>query len=210
MKKHSPPVGKVDTTKRGRTVEGVFNGELATALRTKHPLWHDCVNAEQTGVLEGKAAKHPDIVVRHPGGMPVIVETEYMPANTVEDDAEARLGKKLESNGQSVEHVIALRVPQKFKTRAQSEIQNLIKTADFEFCVFSCDEKERSRWPDSGWITGGIDELATFMDFTTRAINRGITLALKSQNRNKQHRGTKLWKSESFGIMLRSHDCACN
>ena len=156
--------GKVGTMKKGRTAESVFNSELAKALRTKHPEWtDDHIAAEQSKVLEEKA-KRPDILVQHPGGMPVIVETEYLPAPSVEDDARDRVGKKLISNGRVVEQCIALRVPREFVTLGQSETQDMINAAKFEICVYSQDVDGPVRWPDSGWITCDIDELATFIE----------------------------------------------
>ena len=71
------------------TTETAFNVDLATALRGKHPRWRegDRIGAEQTSVFQGHPGLRPDIVIRHPGGAPVIVETEFEPAPTVEADA---------------------------------------------------------------------------------------------------------------------------
>ena len=81
-----------------KTTETAFNPELAKALRRKHPRWVDRIGVEQTNVFRGAPGLHPDIIVRHPGGLPVAVETEYTPAYTVEQDArnvsERRCGKQ--------------------------------------------------------------------------------------------------------------------
>ena len=94
-----------------RTVESAFNNALASVLSRKHPRWRDGVAAERTGVLRESSALRPDIVVHHPGGVPVVVETEYEPARTVEQDARARLGRLLHETGHLIESVVAVRVP---------------------------------------------------------------------------------------------------
>ena len=70
-----------------RISEPSFNVELGNVLRTKHPRWIDRIGVEQTGVLSEATNLRPDIVIRHPGGLPVVVETEFTPARTVEADA---------------------------------------------------------------------------------------------------------------------------
>ena len=76
-----------------RTKEVAFNALLAEELITRHPRWTSrLVTAEATDVLVGTPAKSPDIVVGYPGESSVIVETEFEPANTVEEDARERLG----------------------------------------------------------------------------------------------------------------------
>ncbi len=72
-----------------RTSETAFNPELANALRGKHPRWRDAIGAEQSGVLKDHLGLRPDIVIRHPGGAPVIVETEFEPADTDDERVEA-------------------------------------------------------------------------------------------------------------------------
>ena len=81
-----------------KTNEIAFNVRLLDVLQTKHPRWRDHVGVEQRDVLR-ETALQPDIVIRPPGGVPVIIETEFMPARSVEADATARLGKFLEYNG---------------------------------------------------------------------------------------------------------------
>ena len=71
-----------------RTSEIAFNVRLLDVLRTKHPRWRDHAGVEQQGVLR-ETALRPDIVIRPPGGIPVVLETEFMPARSVEADAQA-------------------------------------------------------------------------------------------------------------------------
>ena len=147
-----------------KTQEKAFNVELGRALRGKHPRWPERIGVEQTGVFAQSAGLCPDIIVRHPGGVPVAVETEFAPANTVEEDARSRLGMTLKEDGTTIEQAIAVRLPKLFARSVQSEIHSIIASGVLEYCVFSGAPDNATRWPVSGRITGGIDDLATCIE----------------------------------------------
>ena len=117
-----------------KTTEGAFNVELVNVLRTKHPLWHDRVRAEQTNVFQ-QCALQPDVFVEHPGGLPVAVELEFEPARTVERDACDRVGRVVGVTGAPVEQALAVRVPQSLSV-GQANLAARIDAAQFSFCAF--------------------------------------------------------------------------
>ena len=90
------------------TTEPAFNVILGEALRQKHPLWTQHLGAEQTRVMDRAPGKQPDIVIAVPNRTPVIVETEFFPAVTVEQDARARLNETLMSTGRTIEQVVLI------------------------------------------------------------------------------------------------------
>ncbi len=155
-----------------KTQEGPFNFALGDVLRTKHPRWPDSIGVEQTGVLEDAPGKRPDIIVRHPDGLPVAVETEFAPARTVEGDACDRLGQTLLQDGRIIEQSIALRIPANLSTAPQHELERLLQDAELEFCVFSGSPKAPDRWPKTGWIKGHIDDLAAFIEHAALSEDR--------------------------------------
>ena len=157
-----------------QTTEPAFNSELANSLRGKHPRWRDHIGAEQTGVFQGHPGLQPDIVVRHPGGAPVIVETEFEPARTVEEDARVRLGLTIAETGEEVEQAIAVRIPNTLRTD-QGHLPDRIAGAEFRYCVFTHRQDRadgHERWPESGWLSGGIDELAGLIERTALSERR--------------------------------------
>ena len=157
-----------------QTTEPAFNHELANALRGKHPRWRERIGAEQSSVFKDRPGLQPDIVIRHPGGAPVIVETEFEPASTVEDDARARLGLVIAETGDAVEQAIAVRVPRELRGD-QGHLAEHIAEAQFRYCVFTHRESEPhdpARWPESGWLSGGIDDLAGLIEQTALSERR--------------------------------------
>ena len=155
----------------------MFNAALAEVLRGKHPRWRDRVGAEQTGVLLEASARRPDIVIRHPGGMTVILETEFEPARTVEDDACGRLEAVVAGTGDAVEQAVALRVPEVLRRFDQSRLPDQIASTAFDYCVFTAGPDGPVRWPGAGWLSGGVDDLAGLIELTAlseRLIDRGM------------------------------------
>ena len=155
-----------------RISEPAFNVALGSILATKHPRWHNRIGIEQTGVLKEGAGLKPDIVVRHLGGLPVVVETEYSPAHTVENDACARLGKTLQGDGRRIEQSIALRIPDSLSVGNQHDLQQSISANLLEFCLFFGDPRNPDRWPQRGWIKGGINDLAACIELAALSEDR--------------------------------------
>ena len=138
--------------------EPTVNYELARLLHRCHPQWNAAtVHAETTHVIRDAPGKRPDIITHPPGSHPVIVETEFEPARTVEADAGERLGSRLREDGSLVEGVLSVCLPQHLKT------DNLerINTARFRYAAHSLDANgSKTRYPKSGWLEGGVDDLA--------------------------------------------------
>ena len=165
-----------------RTAEHTVNVELARLLRTKHPRWRQGIGVEQTGVLADAPSDRPDILIQHPGGLPVVIETEYHPAREVEQDAIDRLGKAVAATGEVIEQAVALRVPVQLRSVNQANLPQSVAEAGFDYCVFTEGAEGPDRWPASGWLTGGVDDLASFIEHTAlseRRIARG-TLILEN------------------------------
>ena len=157
--------------------EAIVNAALAEALRGKHPLWRDSLGVEQSGVFPENRALRPDIVVRPEDAQPVVVETEFAPAGTVERDAAGRLGLK-PIEGERLEQVIAVRLPADLR-QGQADLPQRIAEAEFGYCVLSGEPSAPSRWPTKGWLAGGLDDLARCMEqamMSARLVEQGMTV----------------------------------
>ena len=147
-----------------RTSEIAFNVRLLDVLKTKHPRWRDHTGVEQQGVLR-ETALRPDIVIRPPGGIPVVLETEFMPARSVEADAQARLGQFLQYSGDRIEQTIAVQIPRELSEVPQADLEQHIEAAEFRYCTYSLQEADMGvRWPATGWLVGSVDDLASCIE----------------------------------------------
>ena len=93
-------------------IESQLNGRIATLLGNLDRRW--TARGENTGAFAGTAAT-PDILITREGAPPLVIENEYLPAYTVESEAAARLGARLDANvvnaAGEVRSAIALRSP---------------------------------------------------------------------------------------------------
>lgn len=137
-------------------VETSINPGIAEVLRTIHSNW--IILAENTGQIR---SGRPDILIAEHGAEPIIIETEFAPARTVENEAIGRLGKSTKYG--VIKTVIALRLPENFKNSSGKELRNEIQTCQtFEYCVFSIEATtlEHKRFPNKGHILGNIEDIA--------------------------------------------------
>lgn len=150
--------------------EATVNVQLGEVLRAKHPGWRDGIGVEQSQVFLD-AARRPDLVVRHPGGQVVIVETEFAPGWSVEADARVRLGAVVKEMNQEVEQTIAVVLPEDLK-EGQHDLAKRVAAARFRYAVFSVASGAQERWPKDGWMTGGVDDLACCIEHASLSERR--------------------------------------
>ena len=99
----------------------------------------------------------PDIWITKKGSLPVIIEHEFEPGRSVEQEARDRL--KCETrNKRKIDSVIAIKTPKRFKNRfgGQKEIQReLVAAQDISYTVYS-----PNRFPKKGWLIGSLADIA--------------------------------------------------
>lgn len=151
--------------------ETQLNGRVATLLDRMNVRWD--VHAEMKGAFEGGQGQ-PDILVLPRGGRPVVIENEYVPARTLEDEAIDRLGEKLDEDvtGEEgeVNAVVALKSPRELRRirgfdRLDEELRSKTR---FEYCVYNGSGRDDySRFPESGFVSGNIRDLAGFITYAS-------------------------------------------
>ena len=159
-----------------RHAEPSANDALAVLLQAKLP--GSEVRSEDTGVIVGQAGKKPDIVIITPGRSPVVIEAEWLPANTVESDAKERLGQHITIAPRPIEAVVALRYPE--AVREAHDLSAALTDAALSYCVFTegDDEQPLHRFPGSGWLEdGSVDDLTDLIRLVSvpqRAVDRAV------------------------------------
>lgn len=145
------------------TMEHTINDAIARLLRKTRHSWRtlDVVSSENTGMLTG-SNKRPDIVIVETMVSPVVIETEILPAITVETEAISRLGQHLRTDGRLILSSIAVRLPAILKNRSGISLaEELAKTKGIEMAVYTGSSSDSyKRWPSSGWLKGGIVDLS--------------------------------------------------
>jgi hypothetical protein len=143
--------------------EHTINDALAEVLRPTRQAWRESnvVTSETTGMLKG-GAKRPDILVIEPNVSPVVIETEVLPAVTVEAEACSRLGAHLSATGQPILSAIAVRLPARLRTSRPQDLRSDIASAkDLEIALYTGSSASgASRFPEIGWLRGSVADLS--------------------------------------------------
>ena len=113
------------------TTEPTINDALAEVLRGTRRAWQqsNVVRSENTRMLKG-SNERPDILVIEPTVSPVVIETEVLPAATVESDAILRLGKQMRGTGRTILSSIAVRLPRRHENEAGIIFTERIRRCD--------------------------------------------------------------------------------
>ena len=134
------------------------------------------VRSENTQTIAGRPGLHPDILITARDRAPVVIEAEYMPAATVEVEARSRLGLEVASNGRVIEAAIALRYPEEL--REAHDLHAALSSSHLSYCVFTEGAEDVHRFPESGWLDGGLEDLADMVRLVSvpqRAVDRATT-----------------------------------
>ena len=155
--------------------EHTLNDVLAECLRRRSPAWRgsssNLLLSEDLGALQG--AGRPDILADAEGGAPVAVETEFAPARTVERDARSRLGRRMTGTGGQIENAVAVKMPAELRDVPTWDLADRVERASYGFAVLSANSLDTdtagtdiawSRFPEEGWLEGGVDDLAGLVE----------------------------------------------
>ncbi len=127
---------------------------LGAALREMLPSYD--VRSENTRQIAGRPNLRPDILIVARGRSPVVVEAEFMPARTAEDEARERLGLEVVGvGGRAIDAAIALRYPD--AVADADDLAAAVRSAALSYAVLYDDG---SRFPQSGWLEGGVGDLS--------------------------------------------------
>ncbi len=155
------------------TTEPSANNALANILRG---MMHGCnIRSESTQTIAGNKALQPDILITAADRAPVVIEAEFMPAYSVEDEAAARLALTVTGGRREIEAVIALRYPAGLEDAY--DLTSELKPARLSYCVLTAPEDNDSdfdRFPESGWLEGypaDVAELARLVSVPQSAVN---------------------------------------
>ena len=148
--------------------EPQLNGRIASVINklTNSAGW--LAREELRGALRGPKTK-PDVLITRDDGPPIVLETEYPPASTVADDCMKSIGRELDPSVANavgtVSSVIAIRATDELhQCITGDDAQRMLEEGhEIEYAVYQGDEKEQTRFPQSGYVKGDIRDLVDFI-----------------------------------------------
>ena len=164
-------------------LESQLNGRIATLLGRMAPRWN--VRGENRGAFQG-SQRQPDILIIQTGAQPVVIENEYLPANTVEAEARDRLGESLDAGvvqaSGRVNAAVALRSPTDLHDcdGLDDVDATLAQGVTLEYALLTGPGGiDYTRFPKSGFISGNIRDLAAFVEYAATpedAVQRAVMI----------------------------------
>lgn len=154
--------------------EPSINPELGNAIGRCHP--RSKVHTQQTGLLIG--AKQPDIVIDTPGRVRALVENKY-DARAGERALERQCGDHVGTawaSGTPVEAIIGVLSPMSLSTCPEAEVGSLIRSEQYRYAAWLPGHSSE-RFPEAGWVAGGLQDLAAFIDRVTADALDSSTIA---------------------------------
>lgn len=143
-------------------IEPTVNTHLAACLRRRNPRWAigDAIVSQSTRVLE-QSARQPDVLIRG-GGAPVVIETEFHPATSLDTDVSSRIGVAVPGETQVIESVIGVKYPIRLRDVSETALTDGLEEADDLHWYVSRQEPDggSSRFPAAGWLVGDVNSIA--------------------------------------------------
>ncbi len=151
-------------------IENQLNGRIATLLGRLNPRW--TASGENIGTLQGSTLT-PDVLITQPNAYPVVIENKYADsAGTLEAQSAGRLGEILNPTVAhamgTIHAVVALKSPLVLRECAGlDDVDQLLESGiTLEYALYAgANSKECTRFPQRGFITGGLRDLAAFVGY---------------------------------------------
>jgi hypothetical protein len=121
------------------------------------------IRSEQIGGIFEEGGR-PDILIEKPDGWPVVIEAEVGNHTQAEIEAQSRLGNHLVASVNIIHAAVALVYPEELRNHDGQALRDAIRETTLEYALFSVEaDGSTSRFPASGWLSGGVSELAVLL-----------------------------------------------
>ena len=143
------------------THEQTINTAFAEVIEHFGSGWQ--IRAEEIGgIFEGGG--RPDVLIEKADGWPIVIEAEVANPTQAEREAQSRLHRVLTATGKPVHASVALVYPTSLRSQQGHGLRDALRAAQFQYVLYSVGaDGSHVRFPQGGWISGGIEELALLL-----------------------------------------------
>ena len=140
------------------THEQTINTALAEVLEDLGRSWN--IRSEHVGRIFEEGGR-PDILVEKPDGWPIVLEAEVGNHRQAEVEAQSRLGNRLVSSASAIHASIAVVYPEGLREHSGAALREALRSNEFEYALLTQEaDGSTSRFPESGWLSGGVADLS--------------------------------------------------
>ena len=154
-----------------------YNTVLGGLLKARMPGWDVKPQAVTTFAAEGgEETKEPDILAAAPDRTPVAVEAKYQKGNLQLLDAQTRDQVGRIWRGTAIDSAVAVLYPDRLAKATGGYAEALESRRDLRFASWRTGPDGKVRFPAEGWLSGGVDELADFIETAADSEHRADRL----------------------------------
>lgn len=147
-----------------QTHEQTINDALGEVLQSLGKQW-DVLTEDLSALIDGG---RPDVLVTTSAGWPIVVEAEVESHHEAEQDATGRLGEQPAATIEEIRTAIALVYPEELRRYSGRTLRNALREVELEYTLFTSGPSDAViRWPEAGWLSGDIQDLALLLHRST-------------------------------------------
>ena len=153
-----------------------YNTVLGGLLQSRLPGWKVRPQAARTVSARGRGSREPDVLAVAPDRAAVAVEAKYLKGNPKLVDRQARQQVGRTWKGTEIDSAAAVLYPDRLARSAGDYAEALESAGDLRFASWRSGPGGESRFPAEGWLTGGVDALADFIETAADSEHRSARL----------------------------------
>ena len=160
----------------GHIDETNYNTLLAALLKDRLPGWGVSPQRAKTSLADG-GDKKPDVLAVSPDDVPVVLEAKYDRGGNrhiLADQTEGHIGRK--SEGAVIEQSVAVLYPDRLSRIEGDDYLAALGSARLQWAGWRKTDVGAARFPVAGWLSGGLDELADFVEINAVSEQRTAKL----------------------------------
>ena len=153
-----------------------YNTVLGELLQSRLPGWEVKSQAARTVSDRGRGSREPDVLAVAPDRAAVAVEAKYLKRQSQQVDRQAQQQVGRIWKGIDIDSAVAVLYPDRLARAGGAYRETLDREQDLRFASWQTGSDGKVRFPSEGWLTGGVDALADFIETAADSEHRSARL----------------------------------
>ena len=153
-----------------------YNTFLGGLLQKRLPGWEVMPQAARTVSARGRGSREPDVLAIAPDRAAVAVEAKYLKRQSQQVDRQARQQVGRTWRGTDIDSSVAVLYPDRLARSTGDYAEALESAGDLRFASWRSGPDGEDRFPAEGWLMGGVDALADFIETAADSEHRSAWL----------------------------------
>lgn len=153
-----------------------YNTVLGELLQSRLPGWEVKSQAARTVSARGRGSREPDVLAVAPDRAAVAVEAKYLKRQSQQVDRQAQQQVGRTWKGMDIDSAVAVLYPDRLARAGGAYRETLDREQELRFASWQTGSDGNVRFPSKGWLTGGVDVLADFIETAADSEHRSAHL----------------------------------